>query len=208
MACFSLTVICLGPERLKGIHQISSPSHLSSSHLLLDPKSEFKARATVSRAGASMKQHVMTRRMINRTLALETAGRIVEGRSRKIRADLDVGVIDGESGEGSRLFSNLIKDKSVWDPSLPPKRLEGEVWSKQGVPTRNSGRPAARATSPASEASVMAVMIGTLAESLSVDGVKGLDIPYGRRQCVSVTVSDVRSSHGITYLSRPKAFLG
>jgi hypothetical protein len=115
-----------------------------------------------------MKQQVITKRMIRRTLALSTAGRMVDGRARSTRDEL--GDMDGESGEGSRLFKSLIKDRSVCEPSLPPNRLRGEVWSRQGVPTRNSGSPAARATRPTSEVSLMAVIMGTIARWLSAEG--------------------------------------
>jgi hypothetical protein len=108
-----------------------------------------------------MKQQVMTKRMIRRTLALSTAGRMVDGRARSTRDELDD--MDGESGEGSRLFKSRIKDRSVCEPSLPPNRLRGEVWSRQGVPTRQSGSPAARATNPTSEVSLIAVTMGTIA---------------------------------------------
>ena len=81
------------------------------SQLCLDFNSEFSARATVTRAGASIKQQVMTRRIISRVLALEMAGRIVEDRSRSVRAGL--AVIAGDSGEGSRLFKSRNSDRSV-----------------------------------------------------------------------------------------------
>jgi hypothetical protein len=93
---------------------------------------------------------------------------MVDGRARSTRDELDD--MDGESGEGSRLFKSRIKDKSVCEPSLPPNRLQGEVWSRQGVPTRNSGSPAARATRPTSEVSLMAVTMGTMARWLSAEG--------------------------------------
>ena len=107
----------LDPVWLDRIHQISSPSQMVVSQLCLDFNSEFNARATVKKAGASIKQQVMTRRIISRILALETAGRIVEGRSRSVRAELDV--IAGDSGDGFRLFRSRNSDRSVWEPSLP-----------------------------------------------------------------------------------------